>query len=70
MSVFGDRLQKYMIDNDMYPTEVQKLTGVHRTRVNSYIYYGGTPRIEALTKICRGLGVSADYFLGLKEKYS
>ena len=65
--VFSQRLNQIMIERNIYPQEVQRLTGVHRQCIYEYVQGIKEPNLTSLAKLAHGLKVSADWLLGLKE---
>ena len=68
-SEFGKRLLRYAIDNDLSINDLCIKTGIPRTTLNNYINCGSQPNAEKLKILCKGLGVSSDYMIGLMEDY-
>lgn len=64
---FSQRLEQIMILRNLYPRDVQRLTGVHKQNIYQYIQGVKQPNAYNLMRIAKGLGVSADWLLGLKE---
>ena len=64
--VFSQRLNQIMIERNIYPQEVQRLTGVHRQCVYEYLRGNKEPTLTSLVKLARGLKVSTDWLCGIK----
>lgn len=64
---FSSRLHDAYIKSGLEVTEISNRTKIARSSVYGYMYYGTTPNITALAKLCTVLGVSADYLLFGKE---
>lgn len=64
---FAKRLNQIMIDRKLYPREVQRLTGVHKQNIYQYVQGIKQPSAYNVKRIAEGLGVSADWLLGIKE---
>ena len=64
---FGDRLKGLRLSKNMSKAEFEKCCDLSRGSV--YMYEKGSryPDGYSVAKICRGLNVSADWLLGLKE---
>jgi transcriptional regulator with XRE-family HTH domain len=62
---FGQRLEKLMIERQLYPGTVQKLTGVPRQYIYDYVQGIRQPTALNIRKIAEGLKVSADWLLGI-----
>jgi len=56
-----------MVERKLYPSDVQRLTGVHRQCIYEYVQGIKEPNLTSLAKLAHGLKVSADWLLGLKE---
>lgn len=65
--MFSDRLREVMEDEDVSQKELAALLGTTPQQVSKYVC--GTQEMTAsrLAAVCRILGVSADYLLGLPE---
>ena len=66
--VFSRRLKFAMWMADMTGKQLATKIGVAQPQVSKYATGRGYPKIEHLTAICRVLGVSSDYLLGLSDK--
>ena len=64
---FSNRLHEVFIKSNLEVTEISKRTGMSRSSVYGYLYYRITPNIVNMAKLCKVLGVSADYLLFGKE---
>lgn len=64
---FARRLEQLMIERNLYPGDVQRLTGVHRQSIYEYIQGVKQPNAYNISRIAKGLSVSADWLLGLTE---
>lgn len=65
---FAKRLDKLMQERKIYPSDVAKLTGLHRNRIYDYLSGNIQPSAYAVALIAKGLSVSADWLLGLTDK--
>lgn len=65
---FSKRLEKIMIERNLYPAQVAKLTGVRRGVIYEYIKGSYQPTAYTIKLIAKGLNVSADWLLGLSEE--
>ena len=63
---FAQRLEKILIERNIYPAQLARMTGLNRSAIYSYIDGTAQPRAYAIVKIAQALDVSADYLLGLK----
>lgn len=64
---FSKRLYDTYIKSGLEVSAIAKRTGLSRSSVYGYMYYGITPHINALAKLCKVLNVSADYLLFGKD---
>lgn len=65
--IFAQRLYQTMTERGLYPSDVEKLTGVCRQKIYDYINGTKEPRLCSFIKLVRGLNVSADWLCGLIE---
>lgn len=65
---FSKRLEKTMIENNIYPSKLVKLSGVSRANIYGYIAGTSQPTAFNIKQIAKGLNVSADYLLRLTDK--
>lgn len=63
---FAQRLEEIMVERQLYPRDVQRLTGVHRQNIYQYIQGVKQPTAFNVKRIAKGLHVSADWLLGIK----
>ena len=64
---FAKQLEQIMIERNLYPRDVEKLTGVRRQNIYQYIQGVKQPSAHNIKRIAEGLNVSADSLLGIKE---
>lgn len=62
---FCKRLQETRKDQDMTQTEIAKILGIAQQQYSLYETGRRSMPAEYLPAICRALGVSSDYLLGL-----
>ena len=67
-SYFGLRLHLVLDKHNMSQKEFADLVNVTEMTASKWVNGQSQPRIDYLVVICRRLGVSADWLLGLKEK--
>lgn len=60
---FADRLNQAMYDCDMNASQLAKLIGMERKTVYTWQWGYAMPNSLILARICKVLGVSADYLL-------
>lgn len=63
----GQRLMRKIIDNNLTITDIAKRCGVSRSTIYSFVYDGIDISSCRLAKLCRCVGVSTDYILGIKQ---
>ena len=64
---FAQRLEKLMIERNLYPRDVQRITGIKRQRIYEYLQGVTQPSAYNLRRIAEGLGISADWLLGITD---
>lgn len=64
---FAKNLENYMIAHNLYPKDVERLTGIKRRKIYEYIQGQHQPSAYAVKRIAEGLNVSADWLLGIKK---
>ena len=67
MAAFKDRLKELRLSRHMNRTELERFCDLHRGSISIYEKGARYPDVFTLVKICKGLNVSADWLLGLKE---
>lgn len=60
---FSDRLYKSWIASGVTMADLSRITGIYPNTLYSYLYYGVTPNVTKLARLCAALHVSADYLL-------
>ena len=63
----GERLQGILNQKDIELTNVSKRTGIARSTLYDFIYNGRDISSARLAVICKHVGVSMDYIMGLKK---
>lgn len=64
---FAKRLEQIMIERNVYPAQLSKITGIKRTVIYSYVSGTHQPSAFNIKRIAIGLGVSADWLLGITD---
>lgn len=64
---FARRLDLLMVERGLYPGDVQRLTGIRRQRIYEYVQGTVQPSVYNLKRLAEGLGVSADWLIGVKD---
>ena len=65
---FAKRLEQIMRERQLYPAQVEKLTGIRRQRIHEYLNGTVQPSAYAVKLIATGLDISADYLLGIEKE--
>lgn len=65
---FAKRLEQIMIERNLYPTQVSKMTGIKRSTIYDYVQGNYQPTVYNIKRIAKGLSVSADWLLGLSDE--
>ena len=65
---FSCRLKDAIEKNGLTQKQFAEIMGVSEVTISRYVTENRYPSIDRLAKICRHLGVSADYLLGLSEE--
>lgn len=69
-NVFAIRLKDYMETNRWTKAELSRRSNLSKPTVFGYVNGTREPSATAITNICRALGVSSDYLLGLTDEVS
>ncbi len=67
MNKFEDRLNEVLKYNNMSQSTLAKKIGMSQSIVNNYCTGKREPSLDVLILICKALGESADYLLGLED---
>lgn len=65
--VIGARLNEAIAKRDTTITDVAKGTGISRSNIYSYAFYGVMPSAYQIIKICSFLNITSDWLLGLER---
>ena len=65
---FGERLNMVMYEQKITQAELDKRTGIGRANISRYVCNKQMPTVDSLIAICKTLGVSADWLLGLRKE--
>ena len=66
--VFHQRFKQACKAKGLTQMQLGKVLGINQASISRFLGGYGTPRVPILFKIANGLGVSADWLLGLKDK--
>ena len=67
MNKFKERLNELLQYNNMSQTELAKRINMSQGVVNNYCTGKREPSLDVLIAICKVLGESADYLLGIED---
>lgn len=67
MTIFCKRLKETLVAINMSQWELAKRIGMSQSIVNNYCTGKHEPSLDVLVAICKELGESADYLLGLVD---
>ena len=65
MNKFSERLKQVLKDNQLSQIALAKKIGMSQGVVNNYCTGKREPTLDVLVLICKALGESADYLLGI-----
>ena len=69
MNIFQERLQEFLIENDLSRLKLSKQIKVHHETINAYFNDNIYPTISVAIRIADYFGCSIDYLMGLTEEY-
>lgn len=64
---FAKRLEQIMIERQIYPAQVAKITGIKRAAIYAYVDGTHQPTAFNIKRLAIGLNVSADWLLGITD---
>lgn len=65
--IFKQRLKDEIKNSGMNTVQIAKLVGVSPEMITQYYTTKKLPRLDTFEALCRVLGISADYLLGLED---
>lgn len=65
---FGERLNMVLYEQELSQADLDKRTGIGRANISRYVCNKQMPTVDSLIAICKTLGVSADWLLGLNDE--
>lgn len=65
---FGERLNTVLYEQELSQADLDKRTGIGRANISRYVCNKQMPTVDSLIAICKTLGVSADWLLGLSDR--
>lgn len=66
---FSDILKEFLIMNKLTQTEFARLVGIKQSQVSEWLKGKAKPGYDLLKKIAITFSISADYLLGIIDKY-
>lgn len=66
---FSDILKEYLRENNMTQEAFAKLVGTKQSQVSEWLKGKAKPGYDNLRQMALGLGITADYLLGLRDDY-
>ena len=66
---FTEILKEYLVINDLTQKAFAELVGIKQSQVSEWLRGKAKPGYDILKKMWLATGVSADYFLGLKDSF-
>jgi len=66
--LFHQRFTQACKEKGLSQLQLAQLMGINQASISRFLGGYGTPRVQILFKIASGLGVSADWLLGLKNQ--
>jgi len=67
-ALFHRRFQQACREKGFTQVQLAELMGINQASISRFLGGYGTPRVPILFRIASGLGVSADWLLGLKDQ--
>ena len=67
MNKFSERLKTVLKESGVSQSEFAKKIGMSQSVVNNYCTGKREPTLDSLIVICKALGESADYLLGIED---
>ncbi len=65
---FVDILKDIMVDMDLNQTQIGEKVGVKQSQASEWLSGKSKPGYDSLKAICKGLDISGDRILGLKDE--
>jgi len=66
---FKDILKDFLIEQNLTQSAFAKQVGIKQSQVSEWLKGKAKPGYDTLKQICMTYNISADYFLGLSDKY-
>ena len=66
---FREILKEFLTLKGLNQTSFSKAVGIKQSQVSEWLKGKAKPGYDLLKKICESFGVSADYFLGLRDDF-
>ena len=66
---FREILKEFLKENDLTQTKFAGIVGVKQSQVSEWLKGKAKPGYDIIKQMTISLGVSADFWLGLKDEY-
>lgn len=66
---FSDILREFLVLNKLTQTAFAQKVGIKQSQVSEWLKGKAKPGYDLLKQICLAFDISADYLLGIKDKY-
>ena len=66
--MYGQRIKEIRFEKNLTQSQLAKILSTTQSTIGKYEREELQPNIEVILQICRTLGVSADYLLGLEDE--
>ena len=66
---FREILKEFLKENDLTQTKFAGIVGVKQSQVSEWLKGKAKPGYDIIKQMAISLGVSADFWLGLKDEY-
>lgn len=66
---FKDILKDFLIEQNLTQSAFAKQVGIKQSQVSEWLKGKAKPGYDMLRQMCMTYNISADYFLGLSDKY-
>ena len=67
---FKEILKEFLEENDLTQVAFAKMVGVKQSQVSEWLKGKAKPGYDILKSIAIAFDISADYFLGIQDKYN
>lgn len=64
---FSRNLNQIMIDRQIYPSQLSRMSGVSRANIHKYLCGTSQPSAYNIKRIAQALDVTSDFLLGIEK---